>query len=320
MRFIFRITLLIFFISLNLLSLQLLNLRVLPSEAYWISFKVWDTNPGAVFVMHPDGSNQRFVAHLDHVGNSNILEWSADGQSLYFFRWSVQGVFSVNPAGRQLKKIVEGNVCRDHVTFSPNNEWLIVALEKDERQSLFRLRPDGSHAEEIYQMGSSCAYPVWSPDGQWLAMMTHNGGVNGRTVIVRMTPDGNNLEVLAPPPDHYLIPAWSPDGNWIGYIAYTFEGDEQTMGAYIMRADGSDKLMLSAGMKHASFADWSPDSEWILFAGHDPIQGYASAIFKIKRDGTQLQQTLYVKLKSHLSIPLKRLNVDAKACAQDALE
>ncbi|MCI0714064.1 MAG: mCpol domain-containing protein [Chloroflexi bacterium] len=30
--------------------------------------------------------------------------------------------------------------------------------------------------------------------------------------------------------------------------------------------------------------------------------------------------TLYVKLKSNVSIPLKRLNINAKACVQDAFE
>ncbi len=34
----------------------------------------------------------------------------------------------------------------------------------------------------------------------------------------------------------------------------------------------------------------------------------------------EYQSTLYVKLKSNVSIPLKRLNINAKACVQDAFE
>jgi Tol biopolymer transport system component len=288
MQFVFRITLLVFAICLVVLSIHLMNLRQLPSEAYWISFKTVAGDGSSVYVMFPDGSNQRFLGRLDHVANSRILEWTADGQSLFFYRFSEQAVFRVQPGSQQLEKIPTGDTCPGYVAISPDGEWLIVPVERN----LYRLNMDRTQAEVIYPMGPYCSYPVVSPDGTWLAMTTSQGG---RQIIVRLTLDGQNFKVLAPPPDHHQRPIWSPDGNWLGYIAYTFDNNEQIMGVYRMRADGSDKLMLSVGMDSAYFEGWSPDSEWILFTGHDTIPGYSSEIFKIRRDGTDLQQLTFVE-------------------------
>ncbi|MCI0709445.1 MAG: S8 family serine peptidase [Chloroflexi bacterium] len=98
-----------------------------------------------------------------------------------------------------------------------------------------------------------------------------------------------------------------PGATHFARVSVSSEGTETADGPH------THQMSISGDGQHIVFvseSDQGLDGEEIDYT-HD--------VFVHNRDVSN-NGTLYVKLKSHLSIPLKRLNVDAKACAQDALE
>ena len=55
--------------------------------------------------------------------------------------------------------------------------------------------------------------PSWSPDGQWIAYTTWNGGVGGHVWKIPAT--GGTPQQLTTSPSEYAHPVWSPDGSEI---------------------------------------------------------------------------------------------------------
>ena len=103
--------------------------------------------------------------------------------------------------------------------------------------------------------------PVWSPDGETLAFVSHRGGnwdiyrldlVSG--VLIRLTRD----------PHYDGSPSWSPDGAFLAFESYR----SGNLDIYIMAANGSDLHQLSANQGADHSPAWSPDGRHIAFVSH----------------------------------------------------
>lgn len=106
----------------------------------------------------------------------------------------------------------------------------------------------GQAMTDINQDGS----PVFSPDGQFIAVATGQGGESGSYDIYRLNRDGGGRVQLTKTPLwvtlgpkagqawNNVAPAWSPDGSLIAFLTDR-TGDWQL---WVMNADGSDQRAL----------------------------------------------------------------------------
>lgn len=104
------------------------------------------------------------------------------------------------------------------------------------RYRLATAAPDGSDERVVYESALGLADISWSPDGEWLALVS--GGH-----IYRLRPDGGDITRLTGEVGGASSPRWSPDGHSISYVMpSTFPGQRQLMR---MDADGANKRRLS---------------------------------------------------------------------------
>ncbi|MGH7445573.1 MAG: amidohydrolase family protein [Longimicrobiales bacterium] len=95
-----------------------------------------------------------------------------------------------------------------HPSPSPDGERLaFTALDR-----LWVANADGTEPRRITRGDASEHYPVWSPDGGWIAFVTwsRDGGH-----IWKVRPDGDDAQQLTQNAALYAQPAWSPDGERI---------------------------------------------------------------------------------------------------------
>lgn len=127
--------------------------------------------------------------------------------------------------------------------------------------------------------------PVWSPDGQLLAVQ---GWDDDQTSVYTIRPDGSDRQLVLR--DAYS-PSWSPDGE---QLVVTRSGANVSVLA-IVDADGGEARQIT--FDHGGDNDgvgepaWSPDGSWIAFTQGDGAvrlvtpNGEAEGIKTIAREG-----------------------------------
>ena len=107
--------------------------------------------------------------------------------------------------------------------------------------------------------------PVWSPNGEWLAVAGWEGE-DGLPAIYILRPDGTGLKRLATggPPM-----AWSPDGS---HIAFAIRQWEEGDGVYVTDVDGEVRKVSDsvAPQFQAPSSAWSPDGRCLAFVTVGP--------------------------------------------------
>jgi len=127
------------------------------------------------------------------------------------------------------------------------------------------------------------AYPVWSPNGQYIAYVCYVDGpietlfrrdmewendagltpkswyTEEAADICRVDAQGNNFQRLTNQVGAEHDPTWSPDSSQIAYFSES--------GLYVMKADGSDPKQLTP--LEGEDLSWSPDGTKLLFAARD---------------------------------------------------
>jgi Tol biopolymer transport system component len=98
-------------------------------------------------------------------------------------------------------------------------------------------------------------WPVWSPDGQWVAFFGSRGRANGNEVLVVPAAGGPPVNVSNNPAGD-IYPSWAPDSTYLVFSS-TRTGPPRL---YIAARDGSDSRALTPaeGDYDENFPVWSP--------------------------------------------------------------
>lgn len=114
--------------------------------------------------------------------------------------------------------------------WSPDGKKIAYCSEDD----IWVMNADGSNK---IKLAEDTAFPTWSPDGKRIAFGTEVG-------LENINSDGTDRRLLTKEKEKVSFPAWSPDGQKIAYIVRI--GKEYHV-AYIVNADGSNKIALAIG-------------------------------------------------------------------------
>ncbi len=108
------------------------------------------------------------------------------------------------------------------------------------------------------------AYPIWSPDGKWVA---YNSDGNGHGEFYRKPSDGSGAEELLLEDKESIIPTdWSQDGK---YLIYTRGSVGNNSEVWALPLEGERKPWLVVPRPGNSFSGQgrlSPDGRWLAYA------------------------------------------------------
>jgi Tol biopolymer transport system component len=114
-------------------------------------------------------------------------------------------------------------------------------------------------------------FPVWSPDGKWIAYGSER---NGQNHIYRKLSDGSGAEELLLDDDQILIPGdWSSDGKYLLYSRGQFFGNRQEIWALPLDGDRKPLLIVPHGANsYAGTGHLSPDGRWLAYSSNESGQ------------------------------------------------
>lgn len=211
---------------------DLIKRNILPAvespgsaDPFWAMPEIERPPTTVLYTSGADGRGQ--TALLDDPGYFHWgAAWSPDGQQIAFSR------------GKNVGPIVPG---------SPTTELYIV-------------NADGTGLRQLTSNGRNNYLPAWSPDGNMIAYISSQTGLNTSEVYVINADGTGDTNLTNNDAQEYGV-AWSPDGSRIAFGS-KLDGDMQI---YTMNPNGSDPRPLptpAAGVAPS----WSPDGAQIVFA------------------------------------------------------
>jgi TolB protein len=268
------------------------------------------TGNQSVYVMAPDGSNVRRLAHVEGV-TSRKADWSPDRKRIVFSSNRTgpsHDLYVMDADGGNVRQLTDTpNAYESDPAWSPDGRHLaydraaITADRTLQNAQLWIIDADGSNPRALTSGSSRNIGAAWSPDGSTIAFDSDRHAEasspaarrllgmdedDGDFEIYLMERDGANVRRLT---EHGAgAPAWSPDGQ---RIAFRGEGGS----LWVMNADGRNQRRLINTLGGFGPA-WSPDGSQIAFGGlcyrgipTVPPQWEKHEICVIRADGSGLR-------------------------------
>ncbi len=199
----------------------------------WIVFTEKQLGNSSVWAMRPDGSAKR-----------KVFESSGRGLNEAQVRMGLAGAFQ--PA------------------WSPDGAWISFGLGTwfGERArasaALWRVRRDGSDAEQLTDGSIHSGFPSYSADGKDIVFRVWSDTEKGLRVLNLAT---RQTRLLTTGYDN--LPGWSPDGK---RIVFTRKGVDGNFDIYTIRPDGTGLFRCTDHESGDGHAVWSADGR-ILWSG-----------------------------------------------------
>ena len=206
---------------MRLLVFFLLKVLVLNTNVYSIFAKAPDTpkilftsvqdrNYG-VYLMKPDGSEQRNLTH--HLANDLGAVWSPTGEQILFVsdRDGVRDLYLMDADGSNVRRVFKKEADRRYPSWSPDSQQITYThMRWDDNRYPIYIATLGEQEEE--ELGVDGLYPVWSPDGTEIACSI------GARITVLNVQTGKQKRLLPRKAAGYQLRAsWSAIGDKLAF-------------------------------------------------------------------------------------------------------
>ncbi len=146
--------------------------RISP-DGHTLAFQAMDRGVTQVAVMKPDTGNWTILTHKRNGGQLLELNWSPDGNRIYFDRYAELplGIFSVPALGGEEQLVLEDAM---HPEPLPDGSLLTQRLNADRKVQLYRFWPDSGRLQsfpiEVYERAVSATTRVF-PNGREVVIL-----------------------------------------------------------------------------------------------------------------------------------------------------
>jgi len=169
------------------------------------------------------------------------------------------------------------------VSLSPDGNR--VALQA--RGDIFSVPAENGFVKDLTRTsGSAERYPVWSPDGKYIAYWSDQSG-EYELWIMQPDKEGSAKKLTSYGPGYRYDAIWSPDSKKLSFV-----DKAMNILVYDMTTEQTTKvdkaLRWSHGPLQGFSSSWSPDSRWLAY--HRDLDNYHNAVFIYDHNSKKTKQ------------------------------
>ena len=273
-----------------------------------------------IYLMDTHGENFRPLTN--HLADEKDPTWSPDGRFLAYAsnRDGDSKIYVMDTRTGEHRRLTDRHEQEWFPAWSPDGKWIAFVSGSDEIiplakmpwvkiktiRHIYKADINGTHLVQLTDQGKNLE-PAWSPDGKWIAFVSHDRG-NERIGIYVIDTNGRKLRRLNDQRVQALNGifrggcAWSPDGKRIGFSIImpkakrmhlcVIDADgknfrQLTQGGPIIRAKEAEKIRLPVPLPLPEIGSpaWSRDGKWIAYVYSDTVFGETADIYVIDAEG-----------------------------------
>lgn len=194
-----------------------------------IAFESFRDGNFEIYMVNADGSNPTRLTN-DPAGDSNPI-WSPVANEIAFVsnRFGNADIFLLTPNG-SVSTLTTNSAPDSAPAWSPNGSTIAFQSFSGELSNICVIGRDALNQYCLTNTLSDYGYPVWSPDGEYIAANAKQSAGYGINIFNVQT--GSILELSALGVDPRGVPVWSPENLRIAFQAQ-YNGDVELFVAII---------------------------------------------------------------------------------------
>jgi TolB protein len=203
----------------------------LSPDGKWLAMTcALQDRPGRrIYIVPAGGGKPRMITANP---NSYFHSWSPDGKTILFTRpdRGMLNIYSIPAGGGSETALTASTGVSDDPDFSADGQWIYFNSDRAGGMQIWRMRPDGSHAEQVTfdDRRNWTAHP--SPDGKSILILSYASDVSGHpankdvTLRILNAADGKirDLVQIIGGAGSDNVPNWAPDGKHFAFVSYQF--------------------------------------------------------------------------------------------------
>lgn len=189
----------------------------------------------------PGKSSQVYIMPMDGSSPPKLLTenypsyWhgiSPDGKTLVYCaeRDDAWDIYAISTDGGNELRLTDADGLDDGPEYSYDGKWIYFNSNRTGRMQAYRMKPDGSGAEQLTNDELDNWFPHPSPDNKSAVLISYledqkGSHPFGKDVKLRLV-DVETKEIKDLTPVFYggqgtiNVHSWSPDGDWIAFVRY----------------------------------------------------------------------------------------------------
>lgn len=253
----------------------------------------------SIYMMDPDGSNEKIIIPFKSGMGEYNPDPSSDGKTILFntYRYGGWKLALYDIERKSAKRITMSSNYYTNGVFSPDGKRIVYEKNLQRSTHIFIADRDGKNEQMLTsKMGTQNRIPVWTPDGK--SILFYNENANANDIYMVDIESGNIKNLTNNNSGNDFGPSVSPDGSKIAF----FSDRNGFLDLFLMDITGVNQICLTSSLQSENneydyYTDrnmywifktsWSPDSQSLVFSNST---GDNIDLFTVKKDGANLKQ------------------------------